>query len=101
MGEKRNAYKLRGEVRRKETTKTYSNECSQALASIVSMCNLHVIFFIEDDTEILYTIYKWNVPSIQRKKRIRRSSSMREVDRPHFVFIDFHIPAITSGCHGI
>jgi hypothetical protein len=43
----------------------------------------------------LYIIYKWDIPSIQRKKKIRRSVLINELDRPSLVFIDFNIPAFT------
>jgi hypothetical protein len=52
----------------------------KALASIISMCGLHVV--IEYYTEIFYTICNWNILSIQCKKRLRWSNSMREVDCP-------------------
>jgi hypothetical protein len=44
----------------------------KALASISSMCNLHVTF-----TEIFFTIYKWNVLSIQCKMRLRWLTTAR------------------------
>jgi hypothetical protein len=71
----------------------------KALASFICMCNLHVILF--SNNTIFCTIYKWAIPSIQLKKRIRRSISMSEVDRPSLVFIDFNIPAFTPGCHRV
>jgi hypothetical protein len=52
---------------------------------------------IKDYTEIIYTIYKWDVPSIQYKKRLRRCPLMGELDRPSLVFIDLNIPALASG----
>jgi hypothetical protein len=70
----------------------------KALASIISVwspCNI----LIEDYTEIFYIIYKWNVPSIQCKKRLRWSNSMREVDCSSLVFTDFNIPTLTPGSH--
>jgi hypothetical protein len=50
----------------------------KALASIVSMCDLHVIF-LSNITPRYFTLcsYKWDIPSIQRKKRLRWSNSMR------------------------
>jgi hypothetical protein len=50
---------------------------------------------IKDHTEIFYIIYKRNVPSIQRKKRLRGSNSVREVDCLSLIFIDFYVPALT------
>jgi hypothetical protein len=52
-------------------------------------------------TQIFYTIYKWDIPSIERKKRIRRSISTSEVDRTSLVFIDFNIPVFTPGRHRV
>jgi hypothetical protein len=46
---------------------------------------------------VFYTIYKWNVPSIQRKVRFKRSNWMRELGRPGHVFIDFCVPVLTPG----
>jgi hypothetical protein len=60
----------------------------KALASIASMCS-PCNFLIEDYTEIFYAVYKWNIPSIQRKRKIRRPNSMRKVDCSSFLFIDF------------
>jgi hypothetical protein len=50
----------------------------KTFASIIStsMCNLQVIV-IEDYTEMCYANYKWNIPSIQCKMRLRRSKSVR------------------------
>jgi hypothetical protein len=58
-------------------------------------------FLIKDYTEILYTIYKWNVPSIQCKKRLRWSNLIQEVDCPSLVFIDFNVPTLTPGHHWV
>jgi hypothetical protein len=69
----------------------------KALASAISMCNLHVILL----SKIFYTIDKWDITSIQRKRRIRRSISMSEVDRPSLFFIDFNIPTFTPGRHTV
>jgi hypothetical protein len=65
----------------------------KALAWIVSMYNLHVIFV----SKIIprYCIYRLDVPSIQRKRTIRRSNSMRKIDRLSVVFINFYIPTLT------
>jgi hypothetical protein len=67
----------------------------KALASIFSMCNLHV----KDYTKIFYTIYKWNAPSIQCKKRVRRSLLVRKVDRLSLILNDLNIPAFTLVRH--
>jgi hypothetical protein len=79
----------------------YSNKCSEVLGfdhfSVWYPCN----FLIEYYTKIFYAIYKWNVPSILCKKRLRWSNSMREVDCPSLVFIDFTVPMFTRGCFGV
>jgi hypothetical protein len=79
----------------------YSNKCSEDLGFdhfyVWSPCN----FLIEDYIEIFYTIYKWNVPSIECKKRLGCSNSMREVDCPSLVFIDFNVPKLTPGRIGV
>jgi hypothetical protein len=58
------------------------------LASIICMLNLHVIL-LSNNTLEFYTIYKWDIRSIERKKRIRRPISTSEADRTSLVFIDF------------
>jgi hypothetical protein len=52
----------------------------KALASIVSICKFPRHFLIGDYTQIFYTLYKWNVVSIQYKKRLRRCPSMRGLE---------------------
>jgi hypothetical protein len=66
----------------------------KALASIISMCNLHVIF-ISKITPRYFAIYKWNVFPIQCEARLRRSTTTREVDPPSLILIYFYIPALT------
>jgi hypothetical protein len=56
---------------------------------------------IEYYTMIFYAIYKWNFPSIQCKNKLRWSSSMREVNCPSLVFIDFNVPMLTRGRVGV
>jgi hypothetical protein len=60
-----------------------SDECSEGLGFhpfyVQSPCNP----LIKDYTEILYTIYKWDVPSIQCKKRLGRC--------PLLILLDFII----------
>jgi hypothetical protein len=72
----------------------------KALATILSICNLHVIL-LSKTAPRLYTIYKWDVPSIQCKKRLGRYPLMGEVDRPSLVFIDPNIPALAPGHHRV
>jgi hypothetical protein len=54
---------------------------------------------IEDYTEIFYTIYKWNISSIQCEMRHRWMTTAREVDPVSLIFINFDIPALTPGLH--
>jgi hypothetical protein len=70
----------------------------KASASIISICNIHVIL-LSKITPRYFTLltYKWDIPSIQCKRRIRRSISMSEVDRPSLFLIDFNIPMYTPG----
>jgi hypothetical protein len=64
----------------------YSNKCSEGLGFdhyyVQSPCN----FLIEDYTEMLYTIYKWNVSSIQCKMGLRWSTTARKVDPLSLIF---------------
>jgi hypothetical protein len=62
----------------------------RALASIISMCNLHVTF-LSKIPPIFYTIYKRNVSSIQCKMGLRRSTTARKVDPMSLIFINFNI----------
>jgi hypothetical protein len=59
----------------------------KALAWILSMCNLHVIFLSEIIPKHFYIIYKWDVSSVLYKERLGRWALMEEVDRPNLVFI--------------
>jgi hypothetical protein len=54
-------------------------------------CNL----LIEDYTEIFYMIDEGDYPSIQFKMSLRRPMSMRKVDDPSLIVIDFYVPALT------
>jgi hypothetical protein len=45
---------------------------------------------IEDYTEILYMIDKGDIPPIQCKMSLRGPRSMRKVDGPSLIFIDFY-----------
>jgi hypothetical protein len=58
---------------------------------VQSPCDL----YIEDHTEIFYTIYKRNVPSIKFKVRFRRFTPKREVDPLTHFIIDFYVPVLT------
>jgi hypothetical protein len=54
---------------------------------------------LEDYTEILYYIYRWNVPSIKCKMKCRWPNSMGEVDFLSFRLIDFYVPVLTPQLH--
>jgi hypothetical protein len=77
------------------------NKCSEGLGFdhiyVCSACN----FLIEYCTEIFYAIYKWNILSIQCKKRLRWSNSMREVVCTSLVFIDSNVPVLLPGRVGV
>jgi hypothetical protein len=63
----------------------------RALAVIVSICNLHVIPFIKNYTEIFHIVYKGNFPSFQCKISLDLSAPMGEVDGLSIILIDMHI----------
>jgi hypothetical protein len=44
--------------------------------------------------EAFYMIHNGAVPSVQCDMNLRRSPSMREADRPSFIFPDFDVPAL-------
>jgi hypothetical protein len=73
----------------------------KALALSVSMCDLHVIFLSNITYKIFCNIYKWDILSIQCKKRLRRSNSMGEVDRLSLVFIDLNVPTLRPLRHRV
>jgi hypothetical protein len=50
---------------------------------------------VEDYTEVFYMIDEGDIPSVQCKMSLRGPKSMREVDGPSFIFIDFNVPALT------
>jgi hypothetical protein len=50
---------------------------------------------IEDYTEIFYIIDEGDIPSILRNISLRGPQSMRKVDGPSLIFIDFYVPALT------
>jgi hypothetical protein len=51
---------------------------------------------IKNYTEIFYLVNDGNVPSLQGKMRLCRSSSMGETDSQSLIFTDFNILALTS-----
>jgi hypothetical protein len=65
----------------------------KALTSIVFICSPQVIF-LSNIMQIFYVSYKRYILSIYCKKRLRRSNSMRKVDRLCLVFIDLNVPAL-------
>jgi hypothetical protein len=73
----------------------------KALASIISMCNLHVIL-LSNNTPRYFTLFTNGIfRPFNLKSGIRRSISMSEIDRLSLVFIDFNIPAFTPGRHRV
>jgi hypothetical protein len=52
------------------------------------MCSLHVTTLIKDNTNIFYTMEIC-------KMGLRGPKSMRKVDDPSIIFIDFYVPALT------
>jgi hypothetical protein len=70
----------------------------KALASVNSVWSPYN-FLIEDYTEIYYTIYKWNVPSIQCRMGLRWSTYAREATPLSLILIYFNIPALTWRLH--
>jgi hypothetical protein len=64
----------------------------KASSSIVSIYNLHIIF-VSKIAPRHFTLFTNEMfrPFNQRKKRIGRSISMREVDRTSLILIDFNI----------
>jgi hypothetical protein len=68
----------------------------KALASIVSMCSLHVIFL----SKIIPRYFRLFTNGMSRPFNIiRRSSFLRKVDYTSLVLIDFFIPLPTPGRH--
>jgi hypothetical protein len=51
---------------------------------------------VEDYADVFYMIHKGDVPSVQSEMNLRRSMSMREVDGPSFILIDFNVVALAS-----
>jgi hypothetical protein len=51
-------------------------------------------FPIEDYREIFYTIYRWNVLSLQCKMGLRRSMTTKKVNPLSLMFINFNITAL-------
>jgi hypothetical protein len=70
-------------------------KCSEGLGldhlNINSPCNPPV----KDYTELIYLIYKLDVPSVQCKMFLRRSNSVREIDCLSLIFIDYYVRALT------
>jgi hypothetical protein len=71
----------------------------RALAALVSICNLHVIFFIKNYTEIFHVVYKVNLPFFQSKLSLDCSASMEEADGLSLNIIDLYVPALTPRLH--
>jgi hypothetical protein len=54
----------------------------KALASIISICNLHVTFLSKITPIIFYAIYKSNISSIECEVSLGRSTTTREIVPP-------------------
>jgi hypothetical protein len=65
-----------------------------------ALASIHVIL-LSKITPRYFTLFIWDIPSIQRMRRIRRSISMNEVNRPSLFSIDFNVPAFTPGRHTV
>jgi hypothetical protein len=51
---------------------------------------------IEDYAEIFYMTDKGDIPYIQCKMSLKGPKSMRKIDGPSLILIDFYVPALTS-----
>jgi hypothetical protein len=49
---------------------------------------------IEDYIQIFYMIDEGDIPSIKCEMALNWSKSVREVDGPRFILIDFDVPAL-------
>jgi hypothetical protein len=73
----------------------------KALASIIPVCNLHVILLSKIIPRYFTLLTNGIFHPFNVKKRIRQSISMSEIDRPSLVLIDFNIQAFTPGCQRV
>jgi hypothetical protein len=60
--------------------------------NLKSSCNP----LIEDYTKAFYMIHEGDFPSIQLDVSVRWFKSMKEIDGPSHIFIDFNVPAHAS-----
>jgi hypothetical protein len=72
----------------------------KALASIISMCNL-LVNLLPKITPRYFTLFTNGMFRPFNVGRVRRSLSMREVDRPSLVLVDFNTSVFTPGCHWV
>jgi hypothetical protein len=66
----------------------------KALASIIYIYSLYVIFFTENYTEIFYKTDEGDIPSIQCKMSLRGPMFMRKVGGLSLIFNDFYVLSI-------
>jgi hypothetical protein len=52
---------------------------------------------VEDYTEIFYMTREGDAPSVQYEMNFRWSKSIREIEGPSFILINFNIPALAPG----
>jgi hypothetical protein len=71
----------------------------KSLASIIFMCGLHAIFLSKITPRYVTLLTNGMFRPDQCKKKFNWPTSMREVDCPSFVFIDFNVPTFTPGRH--
>jgi hypothetical protein len=65
----------------------------KVLASVICICNLHVILLSKITPRYYYMFHEGDVPPVQCEASLRWSKS-RE-DGPSHIFVDFNVPALT------
>jgi hypothetical protein len=51
---------------------------------------------VEDYIQIFYMNEEGDIPSVQCEMNLKWSKSVREVDGPRFIIIDFNVPALST-----
>jgi hypothetical protein len=69
----------------------------KALASVISMCSLHIILLSKSTPRYFYMIDEGNIPPIHCKMNLRGPKSMRKVDYLSLILIDFYVPKVKVG----
>jgi hypothetical protein len=64
----------------------------KALAPIISTCSLHVILL----SKVTPRYFRGDALSIHCKMSLRESKSMRKLNGPSLVFVDFYVPALAQ-----